>query len=123
MIFTLNDDASLLSLKLVVVMDGSDSIRLFAILREIYRMMGIDPPQNNAFNPKNLFFFLSTLIGFLSIAAYFLFKAHSAEEYVNTFHMLVTSFVFLLYFSEIVLQMPAITHLIQQFEEFIEKSE
>lgn len=104
-------------------MADSDSINLFAILRRIYRQMGIGPPQDNALNPKNLFFFLSALIGFLSIAAYFLFKAHSVEEYVNTFHTLVTSLVFLLYFSEIVWQMPTITLLIQQFEDFIEQSE
>lgn len=101
--------------------DGN-SMKLFAILRGIYQMMGIGPPQNNAINSKNLFFFLSTLIGFLSIAAYFLFKAHSVEAYVNSFHTLVTNLIFLLYFSEIFWQMPNTTQLIQQFEDFIEKS-
>lgn len=121
--FPLDDDALPFSLTLAVVMASCGSTRLFGILRGIYRMMGIGPPQDNALNPKNLFFFLSTLIGFLSVAAYFLFKAHSVEEYVNTFHAWVTSLVFLLYFLEIVWHMPTIMLLIQQFEDFIEKSE
>lgn len=105
------------------MMAGSGAMRLFATLRGIYRMMGIGPPQSSALNLKNLFFFLSALFESLAIAAYFLFKAHSVEEYVNTFHTLVTSLVFLLYFSEIVWHMPAISQLMQQFEDFIEQSE
>lgn len=103
-------------------MSGNDSIKLFTFLRRIHQLMGIGPPQQNAINLRNLFMFLSATIGFVSIAAYFLFKAHSVEEYVNTFHVLVTSLVFLLYFSEIVWQMPNITALIQQFVEFIVES-
>lgn len=85
-------------------------------------MMGFYPPQYNSLDSKKLFFFLSATIGFLSITAFFLFKANSVKEYVNTFHTLVSSLVFLLYFSEIAWQMTNTTQLTQHFEEFIEKS-
>lgn len=114
------NDASLFSSTLAIIMAGS--VKLFAVLRDFYRMMGLSPPQTNSLNSKNLFFFLSSTTGFFSIVAFFLFKANSVQEYVNSFHTSVTTLLFLLYFTAIARQMTNATQLIQQFEEFIEKS-
>lgn len=59
---------------------------------------------------------------FVSSLAYFLYEAKSIGEYADTFFMIFTTMVCVIFFSIGIRKMSSIHKLIGEFEEFIDKS-
>lgn len=72
---------------------------------------------------KSLFFRISTMLLFISTAAYFLFEAQTADECGLSFYVSITVMTVTVYTSKIAWKLNKIFKLIRNYEEFIDKSE
>lgn len=101
-------------------------MKLFRHIRKCFKIQGVYAVQSNRkclLNPRNLFILFFLLQMFLSSLAYFLYEAKSIGEYADTFFMIFTTVVCVIFFSIGILKMSRIHKLIGEFEEFINKSE
>lgn len=102
------------------------SKKLFQFVQKLFKILGIRPPQKNetlSFNSRNLFFLFCYAQLFLSMIAFFLFKAKTMLEYGSSFFMFITQFIIALFFLILMWRITNILKLIAEFEQFIEKSE
>lgn len=74
------------------------------------------------FSAKSLFFLISTMLLFITTAAYFLFEAKTVDECGMSFYVSISVSIFTVYTSKIAWNMDKISMLIQNYEEFIDKS-
>lgn len=106
------------------------TMKSFKFARKYYQTLGIYSPtsssqhnQKASINSQNLLFFISEISMFISTAGYFLFKATTFFERAETFYVSLTELICVFNFLNQFWQMSKILDLIQQFEDFIEKSE
>lgn len=103
----------------------ANSIKLFQFLQKSYKTLGICPSQDHeglAFNTRNVIFLFCYAQMFLSVLAFFIFKADTMLEYGNSFFMFETQFYIAMDFLVLMWRITNILELIEEFEEFIEKS-
>lgn len=84
--------------------------------------MGIYTSQNDLLNSKNLLFLVFPTIELFAMFVFILYKADSANEYNSAFYIFYTNLGISMYYWISVWRMPNIVQLIEQFEEFIERS-
>lgn len=101
-------------------------MKLFQSVKNFYQTMGVYTPQSDhqvhSINSHFLFFSLSMTSNFISIFAYFLFKAISIEDYGSSFNKSMAGLSASANFFIIFWQMPTVLRLIENCEQFIEKS-
>lgn len=100
-------------------------MKLFRSLLQYIEFMGIYSQQTHqpqTFNAKILFFTSSMALLFISLFAFFLFKATTIIDYGNSFYGFVSELNTLMDYLLIVWRMPIILHLIGNCEKFIEMS-
>lgn len=122
--FWMTSEFCQLSTILAIVMAGS--IKLFQFNKKLYEMLGVYPHQNNEkilFNSRNLFILFCCAQFCISMAAFFIFKAKTMQEYNISIYMSLTQFYIMINFLLLMWQISNILNLITDFEEFIEKSE
>lgn len=100
-------------------------MKLFFHIRKCFAIQGVHAVQTHRkslLNPRNLFilFFLCQM--FLESLAYFLYEAKTIGEYADTFFMIFTTMVCVIFFSIGIRKMSSIHKLIGEFEEFIDHS-
>lgn len=100
-------------------------MKLFLELQNIYRMLGIYPPQNRqspTLNLRNGLIFGSLALGFTLTGAFCLFQAKSVRDIGDSFYASATELGTLVYFSMTVWKMASIMTLIAKFEGIVEQS-
>lgn len=104
-----------------------ENIKLFQLVTSWYQTMSVYSPQSNhqvhSINRNFLFFTLSIALNFSSTFAYFLLKANTIEDYGITFYTSMAGLCALADVLIIFWQTPTILRLIENCEQFIEKSE
>lgn len=100
----------------------ASKMRLFQIVRNMYRMTGINA-TNPSLNWKICIVLTSQMLLFSSTTGFLLFKANSVPEYGSSFSGCVMILANILFFIVNVLKMPTTIELIEKFEDFIGKSE
>lgn len=101
------------------------TIKLFQIVQHLYRTMGIftsKPTDICSINSRKLFYLMSMLIVDISRFGYFLFDTTFAQDYGESFYLLISQVITLIDFLIAIWKMPTILHLIKMFEKFIERS-
>lgn len=101
-------------------------MKLFHHIRKWFETLGVYPVQwqrKSLWNERNLFVIISLVQMFISSLAYFLYEAKSIGEYADSFFMVFTNVVCVVFFSISIFKMSSIHMLIGEFEQFIEKSE
>lgn len=101
------------------------SMKLFQTVQKIHQTMGIDSFQLNrirSINANSLFFILSIGLMFLSALFYFLFKANTIEDYMNSFNACISDFYMLISLLLTAWHMQSTIQLIEKCGTFMEKS-
>lgn len=109
----------------------ASSIALFQNVREFYDTLGILPPTKTndrttrwpMFNAKMLFFSFSFMRMSISTIAFCIFQADSTFEYGVTNYVFMAELASMFYFSVQLWKIDDIIALIENYENFIEKSE
>lgn len=101
------------------------TMKLFQKLLKFYQMMGIFPPhsfKNYKQNLKTCLFVLSFMHFFTSSSTFFLFHANSIRERIESFIETITILVCVIFISICKCKMAETLKIIENFEQFIEKS-
>lgn len=110
---------------LIWSLKSSDVMKLFQSVQKYYRTLGVYAPQSNqnyAFNWRNLVVLFALTQGFIFTMAFCLLQAKTVREYGDSFYVSVTEFADAIYFLSNIWKMRKFFKLIEQFENFIEKS-
>lgn len=101
------------------------TIKFASSVKQFYHTMGIYPKQPNHYysiNARNLFFSLSMTLISISTTAFFIFKAKSIGEHIETLYIATTQMTGLFIFLVSFWKMPKILKIIEDAEELIQKS-
>lgn len=101
------------------------SIKLFQIVQNSFKILGIHPSQANeviAFNSRNLFSLFCFAQFCILIGGFFILKAETMQEYFSSFFMFSTLFCTGIGFTLLLWRIAEIQELIAKLEKFIEKS-
>lgn len=102
------------------------TIKILQSAISFHQTMGITSSKlnaNNFFNPKLVFFLVSLILAFISTTAYFLFKAQSTTDHIETFYAAVTTITCAGCLLINRCKIETILELKQNVEELIQKSE
>ena len=100
-------------------------LKLFQVVQSTFRSMGIcrsESNQSNLLNAKTAFFLLSFVQLLCSSMPYLLYEAKSVGERADSFYVSLTNSVCLIYILLSMKKISNILKLIEQFQEFIQKS-
>lgn len=103
------------------------TIKLFVNDQKKFETLGIIPSQSITskwllFNSKNSFVLFITAQGYILTTGFLLFKGKSIKEDVPSVFASFAGFLCLLYFTVYIWKVDEILTLINDYEEFIEKS-
>lgn len=102
---------------------GADEIKLFTFNRNIFKNIGIPPPESDTTNSKKWFFIFCQAQLFVLSAAFLVFEESSMIEFGLAFFTCTTvALCFTAYLIQI-WQMQNILNHIENCKQFIEKSE
>lgn len=108
---------------LTTIMVGK--IKLFSYIRNSFERVGINPPktnQNQLISSKNVFFLIYNTQIFISMVISCVTSATSFFELALSFYLCTTTFVITLLYVLSILHCVNIHDLIENYEQFIEKS-
>lgn len=103
----------------------AERIKLFHSVQKFNQTLGIHPSrpdQRYSFNFSSAIVLLLIVLTFISSVAYFLYKAKTIEEHVQTFYISLTALCITIDFLTMCWKMTNILQLIEKYEEFIKKS-
>lgn len=101
------------------------STHLFQSIQKYYQLLGIYPTLlNNKCSPnaRNLMVLFCYVQYGISALAFFVMEAESVLEYGISFYTYISMLYCVYYFLILYKQMPKILQLIEQFEQFMDKS-
>lgn len=101
-------------------------IKLFNSVQKYNQIAGIhlsQPNQRYSFDFKSAAILLFYFLTFISATAYFIFKAKTITEYVQCFYVSLSMLCISIAFTSMCWKMRDILYLIEEFKEFIQKSE
>lgn len=102
-------------------------IKLFQFLRQCYKAFGLNPPptpdQCAPFNAKNLFLLVSLVLFLMASVAFILFAATSINECADCLYICSTCAIEMIHMFVHICKMGKMLQLIDNYEEFIKKSE
>lgn len=115
------------SIWFVSMSKAKNPIKLFRLVRNICRLIGIHPSsQRNSkcrrFNYRNLSALFSMTAISLSTTAFFIFKADTIQNLGITFFVSVSGFIAVIGYLSFIYKMNNVFSLFKEFDKFIAKS-
>ena len=98
-------------------------MKLFQNIQKTLALLGINSNQQNRFNVKSMISHSVYGLGLISSAVFFFFKANTFEEYSNNAYITTSFAVCAACFTIFVFKTKTLMELIDDWEEFFEKSE
>lgn len=104
----------------------AQKLQFFKLIRELYQKIGMHPCRSNesgSYNVRNSFIFIHLAQTFIESVAFLLFEANSIEEYGQSFYASVTLLLLLCLWPSFIHNMDNLFNLMDQMDEFGQKSE
>lgn len=98
-------------------------MKLFEIVRKLFKYLGIYPCQqhlNRTFHVKNFAVFSYQIVFTTATGSYLVFRVNSIYEYGELVFVFMTHFVCMCILMTLVSNMPTVMELIEKFEKFMQ---